>query len=394
MDSSKRIVTSIAVKKWIKFVCSTQRQRKQLDNSHRNTRLKRAGIIQLRKFMHITTHAVDGAPSQTVPKRDRRRLAVNFHRCFHSRKAFRHFLYRFESRKQFDSNENTSRLGHLYLCFHRFRVRLSHHTTRVVLAQGSTSIQRLGYLSQVKRALRGLLLNVRSTPDHIKDAVMVANENSKSSNAENLDSLIIDVTMEDGAAVISSLSGSEVDLTFSSNSELDNNPLLQFPTKTSDTVGTRERDILKDGEYRDLQSNMECNISIHRIIDELDTNTGQDRSLLVNIGAKDSQQANGRLASSRSSSHDLVAVSRFVRVLWDIENVQIPKRVSGLSVVESLQRTLSTHAPHPLCGCGVDLRITAFLRPNDSHSSAVTIKCHHMPIYILYIHTYIQYIHT
>lgn len=50
----------------------------------------------------------------------------------------------------------------------------------------------------------------------------------------------------------------------------------------------------------------------------------------------------------------------YTRVLWDIENVGVPKRLGGLKTV---QRLLSFLRRHRLAGDGVDCRITAFFNP-------------------------------
>jgi hypothetical protein len=62
---------------------------------------------------------------------------------------------------------------------------------------------------------------------------------------------------------------------------------------------------------------------------------------------------------------------RHVRVLWDIENVSVPKRLTGLQTVERLRHYLSTQS---LCGPGIDCRITAFFHPNRSHISKQVIE--------------------
>ena len=373
-DSSKSIVMSIAVKKWLKYARSKRRSRermKQIDDRHIHQRL-RSGYLQMYKFMFITTHTVSG--SQTVPKREQRRIVDNLQRCFVSRNAFLRILSRTESTKKSHSNVCTSLLGRLYLCFKRFRVRLAHHTTRVALAKGSISIHRLGYLSQVKRALCALAANVRLTSDDRVDVM----ENSASIHNESFDSLIIDASRmeEEGGAVISSLSGSEVDLTFSSNS-LEDNP-LQYGVK-NETAEVSEREMPIDSSSINSLNNADNNGQ--NKTDAVDDNTGQKTSRLnIILTEKEGSQNGERIVRSLCNT---MAVSRYVRVLWDIENVQVPKRVSGLSLVESLQKTLSSHPPHALCGPGVDLRITAFLRPNESHSSAV----------ITAFYTYSTYIH-
>ena len=56
---------------------------------------------------------------------------------------------------------------------------------------------------------------------------------------------------------------------------------------------------------------------------------------------------------------------RFVRVLWDIENVQVPKKHKVLALIANLQKFLADQSPS-LFGPGIDLRITAFFNPSSS----------------------------
>jgi len=53
---------------------------------------------------------------------------------------------------------------------------------------------------------------------------------------------------------------------------------------------------------------------------------------------------------------------KFVRILWDIENCQVPKNHNALDLVANLQTFLADQTPK-LFGQGIDMRITAFFNP-------------------------------
>ena len=56
---------------------------------------------------------------------------------------------------------------------------------------------------------------------------------------------------------------------------------------------------------------------------------------------------------------------RHVRVLWDIENVQVPKNHRALTLIANLQKFLADQTPI-LFGPGIDVRITAFFNPSSN----------------------------
>ncbi len=58
--------------------------------------------------------------------------------------------------------------------------------------------------------------------------------------------------------------------------------------------------------------------------------------------------------------------SRHVRVLWDIENISIPKGMGPADAVDQLVQFLDTNG---LSGVGIDTRISAFCRPTGSKFS-------------------------
>lgn len=56
---------------------------------------------------------------------------------------------------------------------------------------------------------------------------------------------------------------------------------------------------------------------------------------------------------------------RHVRILWDIENVQVPKNHKALTLIANLQKFLADQTPI-LFGPGIDVRITAFFNPSSN----------------------------
>ena len=72
---------------------------------------------------------------------------------------------------------------------------------------------------------------------------------------------------------------------------------------------------------------------------------------------------NGEI-SAVAPNHDNEA-QRHVRVLWDIENVQVPKNHRALSLIANLQKFLADQTPL-LFGPGIDVRITAFFNPSSN----------------------------
>lgn len=60
-----------------------------------------------------------------------------------------------------------------------------------------------------------------------------------------------------------------------------------------------------------------------------------------------------------------------VRVLWDIENVSVPKSLGGLKTVANLREFLKSRG---LLGAGIDNRITAFFNPSQRSVSQKTVN--------------------
>lgn len=71
----------------------------------------------------------------------------------------------------------------------------------------------------------------------------------------------------------------------------------------------------------------------------------------------------------KPASQDVPDPKRFVRVLWDIENVQVPKRHRAIDLVAKLHKFLADQSPI-LFGPGIDLRITAFFNPSSNRVPA------------------------
>lgn len=65
------------------------------------------------------------------------------------------------------------------------------------------------------------------------------------------------------------------------------------------------------------------------------------------------------------------AAKKFVRVLWDLENVTVSKRFGGLNAVKKLRDFLKRLG---LIGHGIDTRVTAFFNPENSPVSSKTIE--------------------
>ncbi len=86
--------------------------------------------------------------------------------------------------------------------------------------------------------------------------------------------------------------------------------------------------------------------------------------------ATGSSPTKGQVPSSSSNGVSNTG-HRHVRVLWDIENVAVPKKLTGLQTVERLRNYLESQS---LCGTGIDCRITAFFNPNHSHISKHVIE--------------------
>jgi hypothetical protein len=58
-----------------------------------------------------------------------------------------------------------------------------------------------------------------------------------------------------------------------------------------------------------------------------------------------------------------------VRVLWDIENIQVPKSLDGVEVVDRLCKFLTDHG---LCGMGIDFKITVCYNPYGNSINKTT----------------------
>jgi len=72
----------------------------------------------------------------------------------------------------------------------------------------------------------------------------------------------------------------------------------------------------------------------------------------------ESSSALALLASPGSSS--AIGDRSSVRVLWDIENIAVPRRLGGLATVDKISSFLKTHN---LSGSGIDCRTTIFFNP-------------------------------
>ena len=87
---------------------------------------------------------------------------------------------------------------------------------------------------------------------------------------------------------------------------------------------------------------------------------------------KQNAETNSALITSPSAMFP-VAISaaasfKAVRVLWDIENISVSKRLGGVETVKRLSTFLRAHH---LSGAGIDVRITVFFNPSKLSDSVV-----------------------
>jgi hypothetical protein len=76
-------------------------------------------------------------------------------------------------------------------------------------------------------------------------------------------------------------------------------------------------------------------------------------------------------ALSVNSTEASSSAKIFVRVLWDLENIAVPRRIGGLNVVSKIRDFL---AKKGLLGTGIDTRITGFFSPEHKTMSSKTVE--------------------